>query len=340
MRLFTQISDLPADAKGAAVAIGNFDGVHPGHRAVLGRAWDVAQHLDAPLGLVTFEPHPRRYFQPAIPAFRLTPAPAKRRLMRAAGVTLYFELAFDAAMAAHTAEAFIDDILVEALGVRHVVVGAGFGFGKGRTGTVSVLEHVAGHKGVGVTVVSPVMANDGALCSSTRVRDCLRRGEPDRAAALLGRAWSIEGAVEQGDRRGRRLGFPTANLGLDDFLQPAFGVYAVRARLLEDGPITGGPTASSPATSNPAAGRPAALGGGAPVSGVANIGVRPTVGGSRAQLEAHLFDFAGDLYGKRLAVELHAFIRPERKFESLDALKAQIAEDSARARAILAARGD
>ncbi|MCW5773460.1 MAG: bifunctional riboflavin kinase/FAD synthetase [Rhodospirillaceae bacterium] len=313
MRIFTHFSAVPDDAKGAVVAIGNFDGVHPGHRAVLGRAWDVAEHVGAPLGLVTFEPHPRRYFQPTLPPFRLTPAPAKRRLMQAAGVRLYYELPFDAAMAAHTAEAFIDEVLVEGLGVRHVVVGAGFAFGKGRTGTVSVLEHVAGHKGVGVTVVAPVSANDGALCSSTRVRECLQRGEPERAAALLGRPWSIEGPVEHGEKRGRILGFPTANLALDDFLLPAFGVYAVRVRLLEGGVAP-------------------------PISGVANIGMRPTVGGTRAQLEAHLFDFAGDLYGKRLAVELHAFIRPERKFDGLDALKAQIAQDSARARGLLAGR--
>lgn len=313
MRIFTQPSDVPDDARGAVVAIGNFDGVHPGHRAVLGRAWDVAEKRAAPLGLVTFEPHPRRFFQPTIPPFRLTPAPAKRRLMRAAGVGVYYELPFDAAMAALTAEAFIDRILIEGLGVRHIVVGAGFAFGKGRTGTVSVLEHVAGHKGVGVTVVAPVSANDGALCSSTRVRECLQRGEPERAAALLGRLWSIEGPVEHGEKRGRLLGFPTANLGLDDFLRPAFGVYAVRARVLEDGATI-------------------------PISGVANIGMRPTVGGTRAQLEAHLFDFAGDLYGRRLAVELLAFLRPERKFDSLDALKAQIAEDGARARGMLAAR--
>ncbi|MGH7006418.1 MAG: bifunctional riboflavin kinase/FAD synthetase, partial [Alphaproteobacteria bacterium] len=195
MRILTDFSAVPAEAQGAVAAIGNFDGVHPGHRAVLGRAWDVAESLGAPLGLVTFEPHPRRFFQPNIPPFRLTPAPAKRRLIAAGGVNLYYELPFGAALAALTAEAFIDRVLIEGLGVRHIVVGAGFAFGKGRTGTVSVLEHVAGHKGVGVTVVAPVAGTDGALCSSTRVRECLARGEPERAAALLGRAWAIEGTV-------------------------------------------------------------------------------------------------------------------------------------------------
>ncbi len=313
MRISTSYSGLPSDAKGAVVAIGNFDGVHPGHRAVLTRASAVADTLGAPLGVVTFEPHPRRYFQPAIPPFRLTPPPAKRRLIREAGARLYYELPFDAAMAALTAEAFIERVLIEGLGVRHVVVGAGFAFGKGRTGTVSVLEHVAGHKGgVGVTVVAPVSAGDGALASSTRVRECLVRGEPERAAALLGRAFAIEGEVLSGDKRGRQLGFPTANLSLDDYLRPAFGVYAVRA---------------------------VPLGGdGARWSGVANLGERPTVGGTKAQLEAHLFDFAGDLYGRRISVELLAFIRAEKKFESLDALKAQIAQDSTQARGILAAR--
>lgn len=313
MRISSSYSNLPSDARGAAVAIGNFDGVHPGHRAVLTRASAVAEKLGAPLGVLTFEPHPRRYFQPAIPPFRLTPPPAKRRLIGEAGATHYYELPFDAAMAALTAEAFIERVLIEGLGVRHVVVGAGFAFGKGRTGTVSVLEHVAGHKGgVGVTVVAPVSASDGALASSTRVRECLLRGEPERAAALLGRNFAIEGEVFSGDKRGRQLGFPTANLSLDDYLRPAFGVYAVRAVPLG--------------------------GGGERWSGVANLGNRPTVGGTRAQLEAHLFDFAGDLYGRRLAVELLSFIRPEQKFESLDALKAQIAEDSARARGILASR--
>ncbi len=312
MRISTSYTGLPDEAKGAAVAIGNFDGVHPGHRAVLTRANEVAEKLGAPLGVVTFEPHPRRYFQPAIPPFRLTPPPAKRRLIQEAGATLYYELPFDATMAALTAEAFIERVLIEGLGVRHVVVGGGFAFGKGRTGTVSVLEHVAGHKGgVGVTVVAPVSATDGALSSSTRVRECLLRGEPERAAALLGRTFAIEGEVEAGDKRGRQLGFPTANIALDDYLRPTFGVYAVRA---------------------------VPIGGAGPRwSGVGNLGNRPTVGGTRPQLEAHLFDFSGDLYGKRLAVELLAFIRPERKFESLDALKAQIAQDSARARGILAA---
>jgi riboflavin kinase/FMN adenylyltransferase len=314
MQIHTRYSDLPPEARGAVVAIGNFDGVHPGHRAVLQRAGEVAQAAGAPLGVVTFEPHPRRFFQPAIPPFRLTPPPIKRRLIEAEGAALYYELAFDAAMASLTAEAFIEQVLLAGLGVRHVVVGAGFAFGKGRTGTVSVLEHVAGHKaGVGVTVVAPVTAADGALSASTRVRECLKRGEPERAAALLGRVWAIEGTVAKGDQRGRLLGFPTANLGLDDYLHPAFGVYAVRAG----------------AYGNRASGL---------LSGVANLGVRPTVDGARAQLEVHLFDFAGDLYGRTLAVELLSFIRPERKFESLDALKAQIAEDSARARSLLAAR--
>ena len=321
MRIYTSYSDLPAEAKGAAakgavVAIGNFDGVHPGHRAVLRRAGEAARAMGAPLAVLTFEPHPRRYFQPNIPPFRLTPAPIKRRLIEAEGAELYYELAFDATMAALTAENFIERVLLAGLGVRHVVVGAGFAFGKGRTGTVSVLEHVAGHKGVGVTVVAPIVASDGALAASTRVRDCLKRGEPDRAAALLGRAWAIEGPVETGDQRGRLLGFPTANLGLDDFLQPAFGVYAVRAKA--EGNAHWGGTHGA-------------------LSGVANLGVRPTVGGARAQLEAHLFDFTGDLYGRTLSVELLSFIRPERRFENLDALKAQIAQDSARARGILAA---
>jgi riboflavin kinase/FMN adenylyltransferase len=314
MLIFESYTGLPTDARGAVVAIGNFDGVHPGHRAVLTRAAEVAEGLGAPFGLVTFEPHPRQYFQSGIPAFRLTPAPAKRRLIAAAGASLYYELRFDAAMAGLTAEAFVERVLLEGLGVRHIVVGGGFAFGKGRTGTVSVLEHVAGHKGgVGVTVVAPVAGPDGVLYSSSRARECLQRGEPERAAALLGRVWAIEGRVEEGDKRGRLLGFPTANMGLDDYLQPAFGVYAMHAYAIDDGAKRW--------------------------RGVANLGSRPTVGGTRVLLEAHLFDFGGDLYGRTLAVELLAYIRPERKFESLDALKAQIAQDSTRARHLLAAGG-
>ncbi len=312
MRIFTDHAGLPADAQGAVLAIGNFDGLHPGHRAVLSRAYEVAGRRGAPFGVLTFEPHPRQYFQPGIAPFRLTPAPMKRWLIRSSGAALYYELPFDAGMAARTAEDFILDVLIGGIGARHIVVGDGFAFGKGRAGTVSVLNHVAGHRGIGVTAVAQIMAGDGAPCSSTRIRDMLRRGDVRGANALLGRRWAIEGTVDPGDRRGRLLGFPTANIDLGQHLRPAFGVYAVRARPADDG-------------------------AGGSWNGVANLGLRPTIGDGKVLLEVHLFDFAGDLYGRRLSVDLVDYLRPEQKFAGLDALKAQIAEDSARARDILSA---
>jgi riboflavin kinase/FMN adenylyltransferase len=312
MRLVETIADLPASARGAVAAIGNFDGVHLGHRAVLEATVALARRLGRPAGVITFEPHPRRFFRPAEPPFRLTPAPAKRRLVAGLGCDLYYELKFDAALAGLSAEAFIDTVLAEGLGISHIVVGDGFVFGKGRGGTVATLKQRAPASGFAVTVAAPVAAADGTPCSSTRIRELLRAGEPGQAAALLGRPWSIEGVVEAGDRRGRQLGFPTANLDLGEHLRPAFGVYAVRATMQGNG--------AAP-----------------PLAGVANLGLRPTIGDGKVLLEAHLFDFAGDLYGQRLTLELVAFLRPERRFDGLEALKAQIAADSAAARALLAA---
>ena len=312
MRILDTYRGLDAAARGAVVAIGNFDGVHRGHQAVLARARDLAKDAGAPFGVVTFEPHPRRFFRPDLAPFRLTEAPAKRRLVAALGAALYYELAFDAALASLPAERFVADVLAGGLGVRHVVVGDGFVFGKGRAGTLRLLQAEAARHGFGVSAVSPVADESGVAFSSSRVRAHLAEGRPGEAAALLGRHFAIEGLVAAGDKRGRTIGFPTANLDLGDHVRPAFGVYAVRGHLPEDG-----------------------AGGALP--GVANLGLRPTIGDGRVLLETHLFDFAGDLYGRRLAVELVAHLRPERKFAGLDALKAQIALDGARAREILAA---
>ncbi len=208
-------------------------------------------------------------------------------------------------MSSLTAEAFIDRVLAASLGIRHIVVGDSFVFGKGRGGSVAVLRERAPSAGFEVTVAPPVTGADGVPCSSTRIRDLLRQGQPEAAAKILGRPWSIAGVVGAGDKRGRQLGFPTANLDLGEHLHPAYGVYAVRAAL---------------------------PGKDAPVAGVANLGLRPTIGGGTVLLETHLFDFAGDLYGQRIAVELIAYLRPEQRFAGLDALKAQIAADSAEAR--------
>jgi riboflavin kinase/FMN adenylyltransferase len=309
MRIFRH-DTVAAAQRGAVVAIGNFDGVHLGHQAVIGEAGRIARAAGVPHAVLTFEPHPRRVFRPDDPPFRLTPFRAKSRHLEALGVDLLFTLHFDLAFAAKSAEDFIDGVLVRNLGVRHAVVGYDFVFGHQRRGTPALLQSRGTDLGFGVTVVGPIAGAAGAVYSSTRIRELLAAGSPGKAAALLGRFWEIEGRVERGDARGRTIGFPTANLMLDDYLRPAAGVYAVRVGIDE-----GGRTLWH--------------------DGVANLGQRPTFGGSDLRLEAHLFDFDHDLYGRHLRVALIEHLRPERKFPGIDALKAQIAEDAAQARAVL-----
>jgi len=297
--------------RGAAIAIGNFDGVHQGHRAVIAAAGRVAAAAGSPHAVLTFEPHPRHLFHPEEPPFRLTPFRGKARLIAGLGVDLLLALRFDKRFAAQSAEAFARDLLVGALGAHHVVVGEDFVFGQGRRGTAAQLEALGQAQGFGVTIVGAVAAANGGRCSSTSIREHLRAGRPGEAAALLGRSWEIEGRVRRGEARGRLIGFPTANLALGDYLRPAAGVYAIRAALAEDGRTVWH-------------------------DGVANLGLRPTFGGQDLRLEAHLFDFAGNLYGKHLRVALVEHLRPERKFPGIDALKTQIAADAEAARAILA----
>ena len=311
LRLFRHFTGLPPDARGAAVAIGNFDGVHLGHQAVIEAAVQKARVLDVPAAVLTFEPHPRMLFKPDSEPFRLTPLRPKAHAIEALGVDIIVVLAFDHALSQKSAEDFVDDVLMIGMAATHVVVGADFVFGHDRLGTVDRLIEMGGRARFAVTALSPVAGPDGTIYSSTAVRQALKSGEPHRAAALLGRAWEIEGRVEHGDERGRQLGFPTANLGLGDYLRPAFGVYAVEA-----GIDLGAATVWHP--------------------GVANLGRRPTVAGQIERLEVHLFNFDADLYGRHLRVRLIEFLRPEKKFDGLDALRAQIAQDSARAREILA----
>jgi riboflavin kinase/FMN adenylyltransferase len=310
MRLIRHYQDVPAEARRAVVALGNFDGVHRGHQQVIARAARLAHELKAPLAVMTFEPHPRSYFRPGQPTFRLTPFRIKMRHLQALGVDYTFNLTFDAALAAHSAEAFIREILVDGLGAAHVVVGYDFCFGKDRGGNVAVLQEFGAQLGYGVTAVGACQDAAGTIYSSTLIRDQLLAGDPAAAALALGRPWEIEGRVEHGDKRGRQLGFPTANVALGDYLEPRFGVYVIKAAIDD---------------------------GGAPrwIGGVANLGRRPTVGGTRVQLEANLFDFQGDLYGKHLRVAFLGFIRPEMKFADLDQLKAQIGQDSTSARQML-----
>jgi riboflavin kinase/FMN adenylyltransferase len=322
MRLFRHYTPLPPDARGAVLALGNFDGVHLGHQAVIGAAGDIARTLGAPHGVLTFEPHPRHVFRPADPPFRLTPFRVKATQIEALGVDVMVTLHFDAEFARRSAEDFVQTVLRDGLGVRHILVGDDFVFGHGRKGTVALLTDMAVSCGFAVTTVPPVAlpgtsagagaGGIGEVVSSTRVREHLAAGRPTAAAALLGRPWEIDGRVEAGDQRGRTIGFPTANLALGEYLRPAGGVYAVRAGIEEAGRTSWH-------------------------DAVANLGTRPTVGGTDLRLEVHLFDFAGDLYGRHLRVALVEHLRPEMKFPGLDALKAQIAADSARAREILAA---
>jgi riboflavin kinase/FMN adenylyltransferase len=298
------------------LAMGNFDGLHRGHALLIGQARNLARAHDRPMAVLTFEPHPRSVLRPGSEPFRLTPFRVKERELAKLGIDLLFVRHFDLGFAAKSADDFIAEIIVGAIGASHVVVGWDCTFGNRRRGTADLLREAGPAHGFIVTVIEPIRGADQTVYSSTQIRQLLKAGRPREAAALLGRFWEIAGRVQTGDRRGRSIGFPTANLRLADFLRPAFGVYAVRVS--GDGPDD--------------------LLAGRAVDGVANLGLRPTVGGLEPRLEAHLFDVEIDLYGRHLRVALIEFIRPERKFAGLDALKAQIAEDAARARIILAAQ--
>lgn len=303
--------DLPAEARGAVAAIGNFDGVHLGHRSVIDLAAGIAREVGAPLGVVTFEPHPRAFFAPDTPPFRLMNAEARANRLARLGVERLFELPFDARLSGLGADAFADEVIVRGLGLAHVVVGRDFRFGRGRAGSAEALAGMGDAQGFGVTLAD-LLAVEGGRVSSTAIRAALSEGRPRDAAAMLGHWHRIEGAVIHGEKRGRTLGFPTANMGLDGLHLPRFGVYAVRIDILT------GPQAGSHI-------------------GAASLGVRPMFGQNAANLETYLFDFSGDLYGQHLSVALVEFLRPEAEFAGVDALVAQMAEDCDRARAVLAA---
>jgi len=305
MQLFTHWAEIPRTARGAAVALGNFDGVHLGH-ATLIRAAHTARP-DLPLAVLTFEPHPREFFRPDDLPFRLSLSLERQAALAALGVTIIYELPFTESFSHLTADRFIAEVLHAGLGAAHLACGPDFAFGHRRGGDVAFLAARAAKLSMGLTVVPPVVDAGGPL-SSTRIRRLLQDGYPERATAELGRPWAIRGTVAHGEKRGRTIGFPTANVALGRHLEPARGVYAVTARLA-DGSVQ---------------------------KGVANIGRRPTLGaGLESRLEAHLFDFAGDLYGQEVSVALHVYLREEQKFASFEALRAQIAVDAAAARAAL-----
>ena len=315
MQIFRHHRDLPPDARGAVVAIGNFDGVHHGHRVVLDEARAIAGPLGAPIAVMSFEPHPRSFFRPDDPPFRLSPFRIRARLLEAINVDLHFVLPFDERFSRQSADAFITEILVGGLGARHVVVGYDFCFGQNRVGNADMLLAFGRAHGFGVTAVPKVMDPTGAVFSSSTIRQHLREGRPRDAATFLGRFWEIEGRVEAGDRRGRTLGYPTANVDLGEYLRPAFGVYAVRAAV---------DTGQEPLSWH---------------DGVANVGIRPMYETNSPLLEAHLFDFSADLYGQHLRVQLVELLRGEAKFDGVEALVAQMDKDSVAARMALSEKG-
>ena len=301
----------PAD-RGASAAIGNFDGVHLGHRAVIDMARAAGDRIGAPLGVMTFEPHPRQFFAPDAPPFRLMSREARAHRLEKLGVDKLYELNFNAALSSLTPRDFAQRVIADGLGLTHVVIGADFCFGKGRAGMAQHLVDFGAEMGFGVTIADLLEGGSGGAVSSTAIRNALTEGQPREAAAMLGHWHRIEGRVITGDQRGRELGYPTANMSIDGLHPPRFGVYAVLVGVLE-GPHKGS------------------------YHGAASMGVRPMFGVNKPNLETFLFDFKGDLYGVPLSVGLVDFLRPEAKFDSLDALITQMDADCARARAILAA---
>ena len=298
----------PAD-RGASAAIGNFDGVHLGHQSVIQIAAEALP--EAPLGVLTFEPHPRSFFAPDAPPFRLTGSAARAHRLEKLGVARLYELPFNAGLAGLSPEAFARDVIQTGLGLKHVVVGADFCFGKGRKGTAADLQRFGAEIGFGVTIAD--LKGEGAeVISSTAIRTALSEGRPQDAARMLGHWHRIEGPVIGGEQRGRTLGYPTANMSVEGLHLPRFGVYAVLVDVLK------GPHAGS-------------------YHGVASMGVRPMFGENAPNIETFLFDFSGDLYGTPLSVGLVAYLRGEETFDSLEALIAQMDNDSLQARQILAA---
>ena len=295
--------------RGASAAIGNFDGVHLGHQSVIDIARREGDKIGAPLGIMTFEPHPRQYFAPTAPPFRLMGSKARAHRLEKIGVERLYELNFNATLSGLTPREFAQNVIVTGLGLRHVVVGSDFCFGKGRVGSATDLQGFGDEMGFGVTIAELVKGAQGEV-SSTAIRNALTEGRPRDAAAMLGHWHRIESSVIGGDQRGRVLGYPTANMSIDGLHPPKFGVYAVLADVLE-GPHKGS------------------------YHGVASMGVRPMFGENKPNLETFLFDFSGDLYGAPLSIGLVDYLRPEEKFDGLDALVTQMDADSARARTIL-----
>lgn len=297
---------VPDALRGAVAALGNFDGFHLGHQVVAGEAIAQAKAAGKPAIIATFDPHPVRFFAPDAPWFRLTTLDQRQRLFEAAGADAMLVFEFDESLANTTAEDFIVALLVERLGLSGVITGEDFTFGKGRGGNIDVLRDLGAAHGLRATAMGPVK-DEGGVISSSRIRDALKAGDCATATRLLTRPFTVEGVVQHGDKNGRLLGFPTANIDMAHYLRPRYGIYAVRGRL-PDGRI---------------------------LDGAANLGIRPSFDPPKELLEPHFFDFAEDLYGQTIEVEFHTFIRGEAKFDSMDDLMAQMQADCDQARAIL-----
>ena len=304
-RLFAR-EVMPDALRGGVVALGNFDGFHLGHQAVVGAAVAQAKAAGRAAIVATFDPHPVRYFVADAPPFRLTTLDQRQALFEGAGADAMLVFDFDAALAGTTAEDFIGKILVRRLGISAVVTGEDFTFGKGRGGNIDVLRSVGADDGLSCTAMGPV-SDEGGIISSSRIRDALKNGDIAEANRLLTRPFSVEGVVQHGDKNGRLLGYPTANIDMGSYLRPRYGIYAVRGRL-PDGRV---------------------------LNGAANLGIRPSFDPPKELLEPFFFDFSEDLYGQTIEVEFHAFIRGEAKFDDLEDLKVQMAKDCDQARAIL-----
>jgi riboflavin kinase/FMN adenylyltransferase len=310
MRWLDHRDPVPGALRGAVIALGNFDGFHQGHQSVAGEAIGWAKAEGRPSIIATFDPHPVRHFRPDVPPFRLTTLEQRQELYLAAGATAMLVFHFDAELAGTSAEDFIRAILLDRFGAHGVVTGGDFTFGRGAKGNVELLRTLGSELGLQSRVVEPV-ANGGEVVSSSRIRQALRDGDPQLAARLLTRPFAIRGIVEHGDKRGRTIGYPTANVTIDNYLRPKYGIYAVTGRLLATGQV---------------------------LHGAANIGIRPQFEPPKELLEPYFFDFSGDLYGQEIEVAFHHFLRGEAKFDSLEALIAQMDKDCAEARRLLSAQ--
>jgi riboflavin kinase/FMN adenylyltransferase len=312
MRWLDHRETVPDALRGAIIALGNFDGFHKGHQAVAGEAISWAHAEGRPSIIATFDPHPVRFFKPDVPPFRLTTLEQRQELYLAAGATAMLVFHFDSELAGTSAEDFITEILIDRFGAHGVVTGGDFTFGQGAKGNVELLRSFGGANGLQSRVVD-VVEDDSETVSSSRIREALRDGDPQLAAKLLTRPFAIRGIVEHGDKRGRELGYPTANLVIDNYLRPKYGIYAVTGRILSTGEM---------------------------LEGAASVGIRPQFEPPKELLEPYFFDFSGDLYGQEIEVAFHHFLRGEAKFDSLDELTAQMEKDCAQAQRLLSARND